>query len=402
MYEYILYILLIIVIIILCVIGYIKIKFKFWCIQPVFHIYDFQYYIFPPGIILYELPERNKFCNFKNIETTTYSVNLSEIQITKFIHFIRQHYLQNKENVFIPEKENIIPYFEGHNSPSFLSFYNEKESLIDTKSNSVVEGNKIISVMTGRPIHVVINNNKDAFFDAYYIDYLCVDKNQRKNGIAPQMIQTHEYNARHLNKNIKVSIFKREGELTGIVPICVYSTYGFDMKLWKKPQSFSANINLIECGSTNIHHLFDFIKMQSSKFDISMITETSNLMELIKTKNIYIYMIIQEDKVISAYFFRKTNTFVNKKAESLCCFSSIQSQACDNDIFIHGYKIALWTICEKSKTLNFAVLEEISDNKIIIDNLILKNKPSVISPTAYFFYNFAYYTFNSKKVFIIN
>jgi ribosomal protein S18 acetylase RimI-like enzyme len=74
---------------------------------------------------------------------------------------------------------------------------------------SLIEDKKIIGIMTSRPIHIAINNNdKDAKFDAYYVDYLCVDKMFRKKGIAPQIIQTHEYNQRHLNKNIVVSLFR--------------------------------------------------------------------------------------------------------------------------------------------------------------------------------------------------
>jgi hypothetical protein len=41
--------------------------------QPVFHIYDLHYYLFPCGIINYELPEKNQYTNFKDIETIQYS-----------------------------------------------------------------------------------------------------------------------------------------------------------------------------------------------------------------------------------------------------------------------------------------------------------------------------------------
>ena len=44
----------------------------------------------------------------------------------------------------------------------------------------------------------------------------------------------------------------------------------------------------------------------------------------------------------------------------------------------------------------------IANNNIVIDNLLLKTKPIIQSPTAYFFYNFAYPTFKSSKVLIIN
>jgi len=405
-YHVMLYILLFIVIIILILMAYIKAKYKFWTLQPVFHVYDLRYYFFKQGIIMHELPSKNKYCNFKDIETFIYGKNISEYQLTKFLHFIRSNYLQNKQNKFIPNKTNINPYFEGHNAACYLSFYNDNELLLDSKKGTMIEHKKLKSVMTGRPIHVLINkpstSSNGGEFDAYYIDYLCVDKNNRKSGIAPQIIQTHEYNARHLNKNIKVSIFKREGELTGIVPLCVYTTYGFPMNGWIQPIDLDAIYNLIECGPNNIHYLLDFMKRETPNFDIVLTTAISNLQELIKTNNIYIYLIICEDEVQCVYFFRKTNTFIEEGIEGLCCFASIKSSHLNNEIFIHGFKVALWKICAASKTLRFAVIEDISHNNAIIENLKKRTNPSIECPCAYFFYNFAYPTFHCSKVLIIN
>jgi len=399
--EYIKYIFLVFIIIIFIIFLYIRFKYKFWCIQPVFHIYDFHYYLFPPGIIQYSLPEKNKYCNFKNIETIIFD-NLDKYKIDKFTNFIQINYLANKDNVYLPEKENIIPYFTGHNNPSFFSFYYENELLLDTKTNSSIENKKNISVMTTRPINIYINNgNKDAFFTAYYVDYLCVDKNYRKSGIAPQVIQTHEYNQRILNKKIQVSLFKREGELTGIVPLCVYSTYGFEVNTWKRPPRLPAYLGVIEIGSKNAYHLIDFIKLNNTKFDIIIMTEISNLLELIKTKNIYCYMIVQNGEILCAYFFRRSCAFIRKNAEILSCFASINCST-NLDIFVEGFKIAIWKIMKKYTNFKFAVIEDISDNNKIIKNIILRTKPSLISPTAYFFYNFAYSTFKPSKVLIIS
>ena len=65
-------------------------------------------------------------------------VYLLSYKKTKFVHFICLHYLKNKENVFSPKKENIEPYFHGHNTKSFVTFYNEDQILMDLKKiNSV-------------------------------------------------------------------------------------------------------------------------------------------------------------------------------------------------------------------------------------------------------------------------
>jgi hypothetical protein len=399
----ILYVLLIFSLIIIFIMGYIRVKFGFWALQPVFHVYNLTYLIWPPGIINQDLPEKNKYTNFKNIETIIYS-EISDLKINKFVNFVKSHYLQNKDNIYSPKKKNILPYFNGHNIKSFFSFYTEDTLLQDLKKGTTIEDKKLIGIITGRPIHISINNSKNdkinAKFDAYYIDYLCVDKNYRKQGIAPQIIQTHYYNQSHINKNISVSLFKREEELTGIVPLCVYSTYGFHVKKWTKPLDLHSMYTLLEITEQNFHFLLDFIKINSNNFDIVINTDISNIIELIKTKNIFIYVILINDKIISAYFYRKSCTFIEKGLEVLSCFASINN--CDSeDIFIHGFKISFWKTAEKNK-FGFAAIESISHNNVIIKNLILKTAPLIISPTAYFFYNFAYNTFKPEKVLIIN
>ncbi len=401
MIEYLSYTLFFTTLIIFIIYIYIRLKYGFWAVQPVFHIYNLLYMFNPPGVISNLLPEKNKYINFKNIETYIFS-ELSQLKQTRLVNFIRSNYLQNKDNVFSPQSENILPYFTGHNTKSFISFYNEENLMMDLKKGTMIEDTKIVGLMTTRPVHIAIHNdsnNKDSKFDAYYVDYLCVDKMYRKKGIAPQIIQTHEYNQRHLNKNIVVSLFKREDELTGIVPLCVYSTYGFTVDKWTKPSELHPSYKLLEVNAQNFHFLFDFIKNNGNKFDIVINTEVTNIIELIKTKNIFIYTIILDDKIICAYFFRKTCTSIEKNMEVLSCFASIKD--CDDTVFIQGFKISFWKIASENY-FGFAAIEEISHNSVIIENLKIKTHPLIVSPTAYFFYNFAYPTFRADKVLILN
>ena len=398
--DYIPYIILTLFIILFFIVAYIRIKFGFWAVQPVFHVYDIGYMFFPPGIISQDLPLENKYCNFKNIETIKYS-KITDIQMNEFINFIQTHYLQNKDNVFNPKKVNVEPYFTHHSEMSLFSFYKEPISILDAKNGDIIETEKVIGVMTTRPINIQINNgNTDARFVAYYVDYLCVDKTHRKMGIAPQIIQTHHYNQRRMNKKVVVSLFKREGQLTGIVPLCVYSTYGFSVYKWRKPSALHPVYKLLEISPQNFHLIVDFIKTNVSAFDIVINFHMPNIIELIKTKNIFIYAIFCENEIKSVYFYRKSCVFVEKDMEILTCFASINN--CDDDeTFINGFKLSFWTIAEK-KYFGYAVVENISHNNIIIRNLLIRNHPTILSPTAYFFYNFAYPTFRPEKVLIIN
>ncbi len=398
MFEYLSYVLSFGLLIIFLIYVYIHVKYGFWVLQPVFHIYDFGYMMKPPGIIDSSLPAKNKYTNFREIDTIVIS-DLTSIQRQRFVNLIKANYLQNKDNIFSPQSENVLPYFIGHNDKSLISFFYKDDHMIDLKKGTTITDRKIIGAMTSRPLHIIINNgDKDAKFDAYYVDYLCVDKLHRKKGIAPQLIQTHHYNQRQLNKTIVVSLFKREDELTGIVPLCVYSTYGFAVDKWTRPPDLSAEYKLLEINQQNFRFIYDFIRTNSNKFDIVINVESTNIIELIKTKNIFIYAILCDEEILCCYFFRKSCVEIEKGLEVLSCFASICD--CEHDIFIQGFKISFWKIAAEN-FFGFSAIENISHNDLLLDNIMLKTKPLIISPTAYFFYNFAYPTFKSDKVLII-
>ena len=398
MFEYLSYILCFGMLIIFLIYIYIRVKYGFWVLQPVFHVYDLNYMFNPPGIIQHSLPEKNKYTNFKDIDTIVFS-ELTSIQKTRFTNLIKVNYLQNKDNIFSPQLENITPYFIGHNDKSFISFYYKDEHMIDLKKGTMITDRQIIGATTSRPLNVLINNKEKSSFRVYYVDYLCVDKLYRKKGIAPQIIQTHHYNQRYLNKNIVVSLFKREDELTGIVPLCLYSTYGFPVDKWTKPPDLSGEYKILEINGTNFRFLYSFIKKNYSKFDIIINADIANILELIKTKNIFVYAILCDEEIICCYFYRKTCVQIEKGLEVLSCFASICD--CDENIFIQGFKISFWKISAEN-FFGFCAIENVSNNNIIVNNIILKTKPLITSPTAYFFYNFAYPTFKSERVLIIN
>ena len=399
--DYLPQVFLVLAVVVIITMIYIKVKFGFWADQPVFHVYNLNYMLWPPGIINHDLPLPNKYTNFKDI--TTFALDkLTAIQQTQIINFIQTHYLRNSDNIYSPKRENVIPYFEAHNAISFFTLYRQNLLLHDTKTDKLVTDDELRGVITSRPIHVDINNgNKNAKFMAYYVDYLCVSKHQRKKGIAQQLIQTHEYNQRHLNnKDIIVSLFKREEDLTGIVPLCVYPTYGFKVTTWTKPFSLDAKYTNLEINPQNFNILLDFLKLRSSDFDIVVQVEASNLIELVKTNNVYIHVILLNHQVVSAYFFRKSCTFVEKNMEVLSCFASINGPNNPEEVFVQGFKINFWAIAEKHH-FGFSAVEDVSHNDVIINNLLKKTHPLIKSPTAYFFYNFAYHTFHSNKCLIL-
>ena len=394
---------------ILCFI-FIRIKFKFWAIQPVFHVYDLQYWVSNVGIIRHELPDKNKYTNFREINTSNFD-RVNESNLRDFVKLIQYNYHRERDNIYCPKKENIVPYFEGHNSPTFISFFWQPDVLINVKTNKTIDSKMLVGAITGRPFHVTIYKSGmdlPAKFDVYYVDFLCVKKGFRKKNMAPQLIQTHEYNQCHLNENISVSLFKREGNLTGIVPLTLYNTYCFDMKNWSdQPNPMHAKINLLAGDNQNMYFLYNFINETQKKWDITIIPELSNLLKLIETKNVFVSMLLIDGEIEAVYVFRKTCTNIEKDKEAIACIASMNGSVLSTKEFIQGFKHALWDILDKESIRNvnnfcFLVIEDVSDNGCIIDNIKLKTHPMAESPTAYYFYNFAHNSFKNNRSFIIN
>jgi len=392
MIEYISYIIVIFTVVLLLSYLYTKYTYGFWMDLPVFHEYDWKYKLWPPGIINHNLPEKDKYTNFKNIKTRVYS-ELSDLSIQQFLHFVK---LTTGPHTFMPKVNNITPYFIGHNAKTFITVYNQDVLLIDKNQNIPIRDSKIIGTITSRPIHIRINNgDADAVFDAYYIDHLHFEN----KSILPELLKTHMYNQCHINHKVSVNIFKQPGALlAGLVPLCKYKIYEFSVDNWTKPMNLDAMYNIVEINSQNMYLLYEFIKENSVKFDIVVNGDMSNLVELIKSKNLFIYAVVFQDEIICAYFFKKTCLFKNKELEILSLVGSIKN--CTNDVFIRAFKICFWKIAADNY-MGYAMVENMSHNNIIIDNLCLKTKPQLITDFAYYFYNFAYNPFHSNKVLIL-
>jgi hypothetical protein len=381
----------------------VRLKYKFWALQPVFHFYDVYYWFINVGVIRKELPEKNKYVSLKKIKTLEYE-KIDELTKKQIVTLIRLNYFRNNENKYEPKEENIVPYFVGHNTKTFWSYFVEPELLIDNKTGRTIEENKIIGVITCRPLHVKINTSrKDSEFDVYYIDYLCINKNWRKKNIAPQLIQTHEYNQSHNNKKICVSLFKREEELTGIIPLTVYKTYCFNMKNWGPPEQLNSKITILTGDKQNMYYLYNFINEVKNNWDIIIYPEISNIMELVSTNNLFVKMLVIDGNIEAVYIFRKTCTYIEKDKEIISCIASIYNKyVLTREEFIKGFKLSLWSIIKDHNNFRYLTMEDISDNTCIINNICIRTHPLVISPMAYFFYNFAYSPFKSEKCLIIN
>ncbi|MFY7729908.1 MAG: hypothetical protein ACOVRN_10350 [Flavobacterium sp.] len=227
-------------------------------------------------------------------------------------------------------------------------------------------------------------------FRVQYIDYLCYTNSIME----PQLIETHYYNQRHIQSSIVVSIFTRKDPLANVVPLCVCSTYQFPVHTWTKPAALSAEYTLVDINGTNYRFVYDFIRAQKEQFDIAVEADMANILELIKTHNIFITAVMCDKHMVACYVFRKSCIEIEKGLEMLTCVASICR--CEEPIFIQGFKISFWKIADKHY-FGYAGIEDTSHNQICIQNIMKNTAPTSIQKTFMYFYNFAYPTFSAER-----
>lgn len=354
------YIILIIIVVLLIATAYIKIKHRFWSMQPAFHVYDFWYWWFPAGVIKHDMPIVNQFVNRRSISTFE-SKYVSEDKKDEITEFIRKNYLNQKGAKYLPEKENIFPYFE--NLKGYISYY--------TGDGNIAPKGDMISVITSRPIYIYLGTNE---IESNLVDFLCVAKGYRRKGIAEEMIQTHLAN----HGKLKTCFFKRETDLTLIVPVVMYSTYCFDMENWQLKKN-NASYALVESSNLWVY----FLSENRKRFKCYATPSLANLTYLIKTGNLRIFALVHGGKPIACYVFRKATTRYGEK-ETNQCIASIKSDACSDMVFCLGF-----SDCLSKMDYSILMIEDLADNHILIESIMKKYEPKFKSPTAYYFHNYA-------------
>jgi hypothetical protein len=384
------YIYALIVVVLIIIYATIKYKYGFWIHQPVYHVYDISYYFLSNKIIDNELPVTNKYVNVNNINTKI-NVDMTEIDWINFINFIQKYFLRNDGNVYNPKLDNVVPFFKNSVN-SLISIYYENIIYRSLDTANDISDKSIVGVITSRPIYVIIKNIP---IQVYYVDYLCVNTNKRKKGIASELIQTHHYNQRRLNKNIKVSLFKRDQELNWIVPLTYYDTNVYDMTKYNHEIILHSKYKIIEGSSTNMVVIMDFIKKYSGTFDLFIYDNYSTFLDTINTQNVYIYLLlnIELNEIMALYAFKKTCVTIDK-SEIITCTGSINNT--NVNIFYYAFIKITQMFIIKYPLIS---IENLSNNNILIKQLTIS--PILISPTAYFLYNYIASPIPSNKCLIL-
>lgn len=380
---------------------YIKIKYPFWNNQPVFHTYDYwRYFYWTPFIIYRFRPIKTKFCDFTNVVTKNL-VDCTDDDIGNVTNLLQCYYVPSDRILHTISDQNIKTILTGIGEPSYISIYYEKMLHKPTDADVLSSITKPAGCITSRAFKMhyrpTLKETMYSELPLYFVDYLCVHREQDTRKITRNLYQTHEYNQRALNPNILVSLLKKEIDLIdGVVPFTRYNSETFYLRKNKLP-ILPKTFHVLQINNENIDILTDFLDIQTHLrfdnqpclFDICITQHSGYYLSLINDKQLHIYCLRSEGQIYGLYFFKDTKTqYDDIEGNTLQCIASVMNSESDEN-FYSGFLHSLDTINKAAKYKMF-IIESIGHNKILLTRWRTNYTPIFTNETAYYLYNFVY------------
>ena len=395
------YLYVIIFFIILFILAYIKIRYPFWNIQPVYHYYDFWVPINREPYIVYKYrPILTKFCDFVRIKTFLFS-ELTEEQLHTLTDLIQCFTIYSDKILYVINKENISTYLTGQNATSIVSFYKDVDyvEIKDASNNNLVHVDSQIGTfmteykgcITSRLIKIFVTYN-NLSYDAFYIDYITIHRDYSDPLLSRKLLQSHEYNQQVLNPAIKISILRKEIDLYGgVVPVVEFTTALYqirDIKLPKLPPHFTVE-RIFKEHLNLLTNFFDKLENMLPTFKIKMFSEMGNIMALIKKELLYVFCLKRRDQVFGIYFLKDAHMQYDGSTDdgTLHLLASFHNST-ESKLFTLGFMYALQSIQKFKRGFKTILIDNIGHNCFIDLFWRRKYSPLLENKTAYYSFNF--------------
>jgi XapX domain-containing protein len=396
----------------LAIVAYIKIRFPFWNIQPVYHTYDFgRRWLCGDPFIINTLPQKTKYYENRHIKTSDYT-NITAETRQQIVDFLRCYYIESDRVLYTMTSAILDSTMTRYLDPVYISvYYSPDEPLcVGQILENAIINRPIWGIIASTPIHLYYIGNRTQVGDesnrqhvvAYYLNTICVHREHKARGLSRNLIQTQEYNQRIANPGVQVSLLKKEIQLCeGVVPLVQYTTYTFHLRPVRPPtfkDAGFAGAQIVRILPSNIDILIDFLEIvrKTPKYDVCCITDIPVLSRLIETGQLYVYCLkYVENASLGYYFFRNANIQYEDLTEGAEDCDTLQfvgsyNNTANVDVFFGGFLHAYQDILKIQKTFKMMLFEGISDNGVILDKWLSKFHIVLENPTAYYSYNFVH------------
>lgn len=400
-FQYILFIWLVTIIVVWATI---KIKYPFWNNQPVFHTYDYvRSFYKQPFVVHANWPRKTKYVDTQHVHTCP--VNDDNMKLIKDVaKLLQSHYLSSERIDYMIQSNVLYALHTGQPEQSYFSVYKVLEyELKPGQANAnveIVKKDKILGCITSRALSMYIRPTKteETFtqIPVYFMDFLCVHREQDYKNISRKLLQTHEYNQRTYNKNIQCSLIKKEGEqFSGIRPLITFNAHSYNIPSRKVTRlKTSYNVKLLKSGTIRLFLDFCTFNMhnepKTATFDIMVLPSIGNIVSQIREKSLYVGCLRHMDVVLGFYFVKDANRYNEAyEAKTLTLVASVQICS-DSRLFYLGFLHVLREIIHTNADYKAINIENIGHNQYINDIWASENMTINATNMAYYSYNYIY------------
>jgi hypothetical protein len=368
---------------------YIKLRYPFWNTQPVVHTYDyFRKWVQTTPVVLQKYLYKTRYYDKTKQIQTRDMTRIPADEIERLCEFIQSNYIGTDRLLSTITEKTIRPYFTGHNAPSYISVHRELDETIT-------------GVCSSRLLHMfsypesTLANPTVLHTEMYFMDYVCIRR--EVTGIAEKLFHTHEYNIRIMNPTISVSMFRKEGQLCeGVVPFSEYAAYTFYMQnlpLSKLPDHFTIsrvakeNVDLLH----DIYHILTTPEHGAVKmFSICLLPDIANIVELLVSRQLYLYCLKKGGHLYGVYFFKDMNVhYEDIDSKTLGLVATIQNTDC-NELFMLGFAHSLRQILKETPQYKMMCLNNLGHNAVVLRKWREYHHTILEIPCALYLYNYVY------------
>lgn len=429
----------IIVLIIFLILGlfaYIRLRYPFWSIQPVYHTYDIRWFGSTAPIVVLRTGDAvvSKYTDKVHVSTKPF-LDMAPEKIDEMIDLLQCHYIGSDRILNIIDRSTMTHYLTGHNYPAYVSLYlvdrldiESKTPILDNGSGQAGPNNSayqivnrpmVVGAMTSRPVRIFVGSEMTEE-TTYFWDFICDHRDFRSRHISRYLIQTHLHKQQFSTSEIKTGLFRKEAILCeGVVPLVKYKMSTFLLQKIRPPK-LPAHFTVVRIFNENLDILSDFLyglthpeqqaRTQSAAFfSFCAFPELGSLVNLVKQHILYVYALKRGEHIYGMYFFKDSKTIYdemidgngNGNGKQIECIASICNMGRNmpnvDGLFFMGVLHALRDITKYSTTSktspgtggNFRIItfSHLAHNHLLLEKWRWKYKPLFETPCAYYAYN---------------
>lgn len=369
--------------------AWIRIRFPFWSIQPVFHSYDAWRFFLgkasTPFVIQHGSALPTKYFRPNRVKTAAF-LDLTEEERAVLLDTIQCHYIPSEDVTYTLRMEDLTVLCSHHvTAPCWVSVYRDPNILLESDAAA------ILGAVVAYPVRFVFRDSSP-IEHLYYWDFVVMhrDVGQRHVDSIRTLLQTHEANQRRESgKHVSCSLFRKDVDLSeGIVPLVKFTVHRFRLaKIKKPPLPVPYTVRQIQHAHLLMDILYDLSKGHT--FDVLIFPELTALQARIESNQWFVFTLQSKDTVVALYVFRDTKMAVDDETvlELVASSSSLPGGIIASTHFFAGFLHALHDVVLITQTSGILDIPNVGHNRSILDTFTWKYTPQSRHEAAFYLYN---------------